>query len=597
MSFPRQRANGSLMFKFVSLLLLVFVSIQKDQLQEASAAQETEKTKEAWAGTLDVGVAQLRLEMDIEKADDGSWSGTMVSVDQANAELALEDVVRDANKFSFAIKAARVEFSGEENADGKIVGTFTQFGKEFPLELSPLGDRVALEHIQTWTGIMKAGPQEYDFQFRVFQDSAGVMSAKLDSFSERVFGLACTITHGDGHEVEITVPATAAKIVGEFSEDHNSLTGKWIQNGNELDLNLKRIALGMTREPKPAERPQTPKAPFPYSTREVKIENSAESVTLAGTLTIPEGVSESNKSPVVIFITGSGPQDRDETIHGHKPFAVIADAFARHGIASIRFDDRGVGDSTGDFTTATSVDFAKDVASVVEFSKTQPELDGAKVVLAGHSEGGIIAPMVASQREDIAGLILMAGTGVDGKQILINQSQAVIKVNGGTEAEVELNTRVLNKSIALLGTETVEQADFPDRVKDLLKTELTAEQLAEFEKDATTEILIAQLNTPWFRFFTKHDPAPALEKCKCPVLILIGDKDLQVDPELNLPPMKAALERGGNQNVTIKVMANLNHLFQTSMTGNPNEYAKLSETIAPAAIKQMTDWALAKFVN
>ena len=358
---------------------------------------------------------------------------------------------------------------------------------------------------------------------------------------------------------------------GKRSADGQSIKGTFTQNGLAMELNLKKVAQATVLR-----RPQTPKPPFPYKTVEVSFSNPAEAgVTLGGTLSVPPGTGP---FPCVVFITGSGQQDRDETIFAHKPFAVIADDLARRGIASLRCDDRMVGKSKGDVMKATSANFATDIEAAVAFLKTRPEVDKAKIGLIGHSEGGMIAPMVAAKPENgIAFIVLLAGTGVPGDQILLAQAALILKAQGASEASIASNRALQEKLLTLAKTESD-----PKKAR---------------EKAASLGITdLAQVNLitlPWMRYFIGYDPAPTLAKVTCPVLALNGSKDLQVPPQQNLPVIEKALKDGGNKDVTTLEIPGLNHLFQHAKTGGITEYSEIEESFSPDALKRIGEWTVA----
>jgi pimeloyl-ACP methyl ester carboxylesterase len=329
-------------------------------------------------------------------------------------------------------------------------------------------------------------------------------------------------------------------------------------------------------------RPQDPQPPFPYQSIEVSYKNPKEDVRLGGTLVIPAG-----KSPfsAVLLITGSGLQDRDETIFNHRPFAVIADYLARRGIASLRFDDRSVGKSTGDVENATTADFATDVEAGVAFLKTRPEVASKSIGLIGHSEGGIIAPMVAAKLEnDIAFIVLLAGTGVAGDRILLEQQIAITKANGGTPQTIETQRKLMETILPIIKTS--------NETRDVLTNRLVATAKTIDSETSENKIRnnMQRLTSAWMRFFISYDPAPALAKVKCPVLALNGTKDVQITPQLNLAAIEQTLKQSGNQDYKTLELSGLNHLFQTAHTGSPSEYEEIEETFSPTALKLIADW-------
>ncbi len=333
-------------------------------------------------------------------------------------------------------------------------------------------------------------------------------------------------------------------------------------------------------------RPQTPKPPFPYKIENLTYQNETAKIKLAGTLTLPQG---KGPFPAVILISGSGAQDRDETIFEHRPFHVLADALTRRGIAVLRVDDRGVGGSTGSVATSTSDEFAGDVMAGIAVLKLRPEIDAKKIGLIGHSEGGIIAPIVAARSNDVAFIVLLAGTGLPGDEILFMQGRLISKVMGASEKDLDRQKELQKRLFDIVKTERDTSKSGPairQAVKKLL-SELTPEERKEAgDLEATTETQIKQLDTPWFRFFLAFDPRPTLEKVRCPVLALNGEKDLQVPPKEDLAEIAKALKKGGNTRVTTMELPGLNHLFQTCKTGAVSEYSEIEETIAPAGTQR-----------
>ncbi len=333
-------------------------------------------------------------------------------------------------------------------------------------------------------------------------------------------------------------------------------------------------------------RPQEPKKPYPYDEEEVGYENKRDSVKLAGTLTLPRG---KGPFPAALLITGSGPQDRNESLLGHKPFLVLADYLTRQGIAVLRVDDRGVGGSTGSVPDSTTENFAADVTAGIEFLKTRKEIDPKQIGLIGHSEGGLIAPMVAAQNGDVAFIVLMAGTGLTGEEILYLQGALILKASGAS-AEQLAKQRATQEGMFKILKEEKDPATAEKRLHEELSRNLTEEAKKKSEQAIAAQI--KRVNTPWFRYFLTLDPRPALRKVKCPVLALNGENDLQVPATENLREIEAALKAGGNKNITIVRLPKLNHLFQTSETGSLSEYAKIEETVAPVALKTIGDWIL-----
>ncbi len=561
--------------------------------QDNTKQDELNPADEKWFGVLDLQVAKLRLELRLRKQPDGSWSGGMVSLDQSTTEIPFDSLTYNDQRLSWNINSLQASFEGQLDAAGQIAsGSFKQGPTQAKLEFKRVAAVPPRKHVQTWQGNLVAGPRTFDFQFRAYEDADGSSTWLLDSFTENIGDLNCTAAF-DGDQVTIEVPISAGKLVGTLNKAGDTIDGQWLQNGNELPITLKSIPLAATRKLGATyNRPQTPQPPFPYGAEDLEIENQPGGSVLAGTLTTPSG---KGPFPVVITISGSGPQDRDETIMGHKPFLVIADHLTRHGIAVFRFDDRGIGKSKGDRSKATSEDYAGDVAAIVARLKTHPKIDPEKILLAGHSEGGIIAPLVADENRDVAGIILLAGTGVSGKEISLNQSRKISAGAGMAPFIVEVQEKILTRMYARLEQGQAIDDEFVKaltaEMKELIADEIQGGNLVE----TIVTTAKGQLSLPWFQFFALHDPAPVLEKIQCPVLVIIGNKDTQVDPDLNLPPIKAALDKAGNDDVEIKRMPNLNHLFQECETGLPTEYATIEQTISPQVLELMVDWISQRF--
>lgn len=330
-------------------------------------------------------------------------------------------------------------------------------------------------------------------------------------------------------------------------------------------------------EPQANAHPQDPKPPFPYASEDVDYTNPASGLKLAATLTVPQG---DGPHPAVVLISGSGPQDRDGSLFGHRPFAVIADALTRRGIAVLRVDDRGMGESERGPLDVTSADFATDVVAGVAFLRSRPEVDPARIGLVGHSEGGMIAPMVAAEDPKLAGIVLLAGPGVPGKELLIAQTRALLEAKdvGGpiVDKAVEQQTQVMT---AIAEASSVEEAR--ERVLEVVGS----------TSSATRKAVEGQV-IAWTLYFVQYDPRPALQNVKCPVLALGGSRDTQVLSSTNLEGIGAALAAGGNQAVTTRELDGLNHLFQPATRGTPDEYANSTVTFDEGALGLIGDWLL-----
>ena len=438
-----------------------------------------------------------------------------------------------------------------------------------------------------WEGKLKVPGTELRIVFKISKNPDGTLTATLDSPDQGVTGIPVEEVIFKDNTLRLEVKSAGGVFEGKVSEDFLVIEGEWKQSGQTLPLTVKRVDKAVE-----ILRPQEPKKPYPYIEEELVYENKEAGITLAGTLTLPPG---KGPFPVVLLITSSGPQDRNETIFNHCPFLVLADYLTRQGIAVLRVDDRGVGKSTGDFSQATSKDFASDVLVGIEYLKTRKEINLNQIGLIGHSGGGLIAPMVAVKSPDVAFIVLMAGTGLPGEEILYLQGALISRAMGVSEEDIAKN-RQLNERIFSVIKEEKDKKVVEERLRQMFMADW--EKMSEEEKKKISnpeEYLKAQLQSllsPWFCFFLTYDPKIVLMKVKCPVLAINGEKDLQVPPKENLSAIEEALKTGGNKDYTIIKMPNLNHLFQTAQTGAPAEYAKIEETISPIALKIISDWIL-----
>jgi len=409
----------------------------------------------------------------------------------------------------------------------------------------------------------------------------------MDSPDQGVKGIPVDEVTLKDSTLYLNVSTIAGAFEGKVSEDFSLIEGEWKQSGASFRLLLQKIekALELTK-------PQEPEKPYPYIEEDVKYNNQEAGVILAGTLTLPD---KEGFFPAVLLVSGSGPQDRDESVFGHKPFLVLADYLTRQGIAVLRFDDRGVGKSTGDFSLATSNDFASDVLAGIDYLKSRKEINAEQIGLIGHSEGGIIAPMVAVHSRDVSFIVLMAGPGLTGEEILYLQSELISRANGTSEEGIARNRHYNEKLYSLVKEEEnkdilIEKAD---KIFDEYFAELSEEEKSRIgDQKAFIEAQIQSLLSPWFKYFLTYDPKSTLSKVSCPVLAINGEKDLQVPPEENLEAIKEALIAGGNKDFMIKELPGLNHLFQTAQTGSPDEYAKIEETISSVALELISDCIL-----
>jgi fermentation-respiration switch protein FrsA (DUF1100 family) len=435
-----------------------------------------------------------------------------------------------------------------------------------------------------WNGVLKVQGTQLRLVLNITKTDNGI-SSTMDSPDQGAKGIPTTTTGFENSILKITIASAKIEYEGTLGQD-NVIVGTFKQGGQSFPMNLSKEKI----EKEKLIRPQEPIKPYPYYSEDITFENKKAGINLAGTLTLP---NKDGVFPVVILISGSGPQNRDEELLGHKPFLVLSDYLTKNGIAVLRYDDRGTALSKGDFKSATSVDFATDVESAIEYLKSRKEINKKKIGLIGHSEGGLIAPMVASKSKDVAFIVLLAGTGIQGDQLLLLQQRLIGKVSGVSDEDLqktELTNRkafdIVNKSTSLEQLKTY----LTTYIKQEMKDNPSAEKPQGMTDDDFVKMQVNQIANPWMLYFIKYNPTPALTKVKCPVLAINGEKDLQVPPKENLNAIKKALAKGGNKKVTIKEVPNLNHLFQECKTGSPDEYATIEQTFSPTALTEILMW-------
>ncbi|MDZ4746390.1 MAG: alpha/beta fold hydrolase [bacterium] len=438
--------------------------------------------------------------------------------------------------------------------------------------------------IGQWNGALKVQGTQMRLVFNITKTDNGV-SSTMDSPDQGAKGIPTTTTSFENSILKITIANAKIEYEGTLGKD-NIIVGTFKQGGQSFPMNLSNEVI----EKEKLVRPQEPTKPYSYYSEDITFENKNAGISLAGTLTLPK---KDGVFPVVILISGSGPQNRDEELLGHKPFLVLSDYLTKNGIAVLRYDDRGTALSKGDFKTATSADFATDVESAISYLKTRKEINKKKIGLIGHSEGGLIAPMVASKSKDVAFIVLLAGTGIEGDQILLLQQKLIGKASGISEEDLQKNEienrktfDIANKSINLEQLNN----DLTIYIMQSLKDNPNSKKPQGMSDEDFVKLQVKQIANPWMQYFIKYNPAPALEKVKCPVLAINGEKDLQVPPKENLEAIEKALTKGGNKKVTIIELPNLNHLFQECKTGSPEEYATIEQTFSPTALNEILKW-------
>lgn len=380
-------------------------------------------------------------------------------------------------------------------------------------------------------------------------------------------------------EVKFSIQGVPGNPTFDGQLEDGVISGNFSQAGMTFGFRLSREVV-----PAPA-RPQEPKPPFPYQIEEVTFQNGT--VTLAGTLTVPSG---DGPFPTILLISGSGLQDRDETVFGHKPFWVLADYLSRAGIAVLRVDDPGIGESTPRPEPPTTADFATDVETGVAFLKRDSRI-GA-IGLIGHSEGGAVAAIVAGRRDDIGFVVLLAGPGVPGAELLLKQNERIFDAMGMSNERKQALLTLVEQLFTTL-TSDMPEDEIRQQIDEIVRKQLEINGVPPAQQDETQiQAAVEQTLHPWMRYFLAFDPRPALEAIQVPVLALNGELDVQVDAEQNLTAIAAAFEKGGNPNVTVHRLPGHNHLFQRAKTGLVNEYAVIEETISPEVLDLVRDWVL-----
>ena len=543
-----------------------------------------------WEGQILIAGQALDMLVHFTEGSEG-LSATIDIPAQGARGLPLQNVSHQGQKVHFELMGSPglAVFEGTQQANGSLAGSFTQASYEGTFELSrkrdvPPSPAALAKHrplLGTWRGSISVSGQVLPFavEFKVegedleaFMDIQGGEGLPLQNVShtpptvhfELAAGLGLVIMEGD-----LKNPTTIA--------------GSFRQGGGVGTFEMK-IEARTRVEPEPDK-------PEPYDEEEVEFHNG--DVKLAGTLSLPQGPGP---HPALILITGSGPQNRDEEVAGFKIFATIADHLTRNGIAVLRYDDRGMGGSTGVLTSSTLSDFSDDVLAATALLKNHGRINHTQIGLLGHSEGGIVAPLAANASGEIAFTILMAGTGVPGSKLLYEQKSLILRAQGASDERLKVGEQVQTAIIEALRSNQWDDAraiirkELEMSMSDLPQEALSAITDRKAFVDGQIENAITSINTPWFRSFVDHDPGPVLEQLTIPVLALFGGLDLQVPGALNEPPMVDAFEKSGHSDFTIKTFSDANHLFQKANTGTPQEYATLEKSFTPGFLDFITSW-------
>lgn len=540
-----------------------------------------------WSGSLEAGDAVFHLVLHVSRAEDGSFKATIDSLDQAVYGIEVSGLTQNGSDIRFSVPSVAVLYAGKISADSGIQGVWSQGNVGLPLSFhrqaagagaKKPGDAIfGVEGV--WQAALEANGLRLRFQLHVTHDDQKQLVAALDTPDMGLSGLPAVKVSQKINIFHFEIPVVQGVYEGTLNAAKSVITGTWTQGGITRNLNFQRSDQLLELV-----RPQNPKKPYPYREEEVTFANPKAQVSLAGTLTLPSGAGP---FPAAILIAGSGPQDRDENVAGHRPFLVLADHLTRKGIAVLRYDKRGIAKSTGNYDQATTEDFAGDASAALAYMKGRREIDGKKIGLIGHSEGGLIAPMLASRSSDVAWVVLLAAPALKGEDIMLLQSELILKAAGFDEGRID-KARDFNKQSYVLARQEKDPEVLEAKLTDLVDSTGMSTTLPPTMLKPQARMM----TSPWFRFFLDYDPVPALKKTQCPVLALNGDKDLQMAPKENLAEIQKALEEGGNKDFQTKELPGLNHLFQHAPTGSPTEYGGIEETFASEALTSISDWIL-----
>jgi len=431
-----------------------------------------------------------------------------------------------------------------------------------------------------WLGTITFGSVKLRIAFEISAAKEGGYTGSMRGIDQSglAMPMSAVLLNGDSLRLEMDVIRSAYE--GKFT-DTNTIEGNWLQHGTSTPLVMKRVDTFPE-----IIRPQTPRTPYPYTEEDVAYDNPSAKVHIAGSLTLPNG---KGPFPAVLLIVGSGPLNRDEEVAFHKPFLVLADHLTRQGIAVLRADKRGVGKTTGDFEEATIQDLADDVRAGVEYLKTRREIDPKHIGLLGHSEGGVVGPILASQSSDVAFVVMLAGPGQNNGDIIIFQKTLAAKEHGADENTLALMRSWYERLYALVREDT-DNATAEKKIRALHAT-LTSDQKDKLGwPDSGLDREIAdQLKHHW-RCDLRHDPCAVLRKVRCPVLALGAEKDMQVPAKENLAGIEQALKAGGNTRFAVRECPGLNHAFRTE----PHAPGSDDETLAPVVLQTISDWIIAQ---
>ena len=549
-----------------------------------------------WHGTLQSQSGPVTLILHVTAEAGGKLKAQVENAYQAPGQMAdVSSISAENGHLSWKVDRIGATYEGDwSDADRQWKGKFNQ-GIEAALAFEqglPDPFPVVEGFDGLWEGTAELNGAKLRQALRIKTDQRGTLIL-YDSPDQMAMGLVAEKFAADGQAVSFSVLNGISSFKGTLSEDRKQIAGQFTTTVNDNVAPVTFTRTSDSSERKLVARPQEPKAPFPYRVEEVAFDNPQwPDVHLAGTLTLPEGAGP---FPAAVMITGSGGQDRDEALMGHKPFAVIADYLTRNGIAVLRFDDRGIGESRSktSYDSATSADLATDANAAFAFLRHRSEIDPLKVGFIGHSEGGMIGPIAMAENPYAAFLVTLAGPGTALDRLLVSQQRLLATTMGASQKQLDDQEPVMAAMF-----KAVAKAKTTEAGKAAAKAVLTPAAMAKLglppgTDEAVKDTLVGRFTGPWFRYFLHYDPVPNLSRIRVPLLALNGGLDLQVPADDNLEAIRAATQ--GNPDVTIVKLEGLNHLFQHAATGGVGEYASIEETWSPEALDIVAKWINRRF--
>jgi len=551
----------------------------------ASVATHAASLEGDWTGVLELGETELQLVLHLSKDAAGGWHAKLDSLNQAVYGIEASKVTREEDTLRFEVASVGAKFQGKIQPDRRSIrGLWEQGGMGLPLKFekraASAAARAAANAVSkaegTWQGAIEVANMRMRIAMHVSHDDKGRLLASLDSLDQGIQGIPASKVAEKEGELSFEIPAFAAEYRGTLSASRNELAGTWTQNNSVSKLDFRR-----SDQPLDLRRPQNPVKPYPYGVEDASFPAGDSQATLAGTLTIPPG----NGPFAAAVLIGEGPADRDATTAGHKPFLVLADLLTRKGMVVLRYDKRGTAQSTGNSERATMEDLTGDAAAALTYLKARKEVDPKRAGMIGLGEGGILALRVAARVDDLDWLMLLAAPATRGEQTLLRQSELMARTSGLPEEQIERSQQFDRTAYAAVREEKTASA-----LEARLHALIAKSGLNASVPPAALADQVRLMTTPWFRDYLDFDPVPVLEKIKCPVLALNGDRDLQVDADQTVPLLRQAYEKSGNKDFTVMEIDGVNHLFQKAQSGSPALYGAIEETMAPEVQKAISEW-------